>query len=72
MAMKQSYGMQVLGVLTVVTLGLLAVWGVGHLSFAADLSQEKHAEPALLALGLALVVGLRGVERLEHGERRAM
>jgi hypothetical protein len=72
MAMWKSYGMRVLGVLTVVSLGLwvlLALTGMrsaGHLDSTVDLSRPDHAESALLGLGLALVAGLRIVERLDR------
>ncbi len=57
------YGARVAGVLATVATGLLLGWYGTAQGWTLD---GAHTEAALTALGLALVVGLRGVVRLDR------
>jgi uncharacterized membrane protein len=57
------YGARVAAVLATVATGLLLGWYAAAQGWTLD---GAHTEPALMALGLALVVGLRGVVRLDR------
>ncbi len=58
------YGVRVAGVLAAVVTGLFGSWYAGAAGWPIDGS--AHNEPALMALGVALVVGLRAVARVDR------
>lgn len=60
---RLSYGVQVAGVLATVVTALLLSGPASAHGWPVD---GKQAEQALMALGIALVVGLRGVVRLDR------
>ena len=64
MSAKTMYALQVGGILTgVLALAWIAAWQSGWLKAGHDLSQM---EPALMGLGLALIVSLRGVAHVDR------
>jgi hypothetical protein len=63
MSQGLRYGVQVGGVLAAVVTALLVSWHASAHGWPVD---GKQTEQALMALGMALVVGLRGVLRLDR------